>query len=137
MLGPIIAHFCPLFSRTGIFNVLFCKMVDNNKVLRFRVFPSKTFNSIFHKRPKTLFLVHFGPKSPNLVKTKNFLKNPLVPFMQKTRKILEPILIKNVFERMHRRTSFYINQSALRRFDIVCSISYKSFGKYNIRRLTY
>ena len=31
-------------------------MLDNNKALHFRAFPTKTLDSIFHKSSKTLFL---------------------------------------------------------------------------------
>ena len=31
-------------------------MLDNNKTLHFRAFPTKTLDSIFHKSSKTLFL---------------------------------------------------------------------------------
>ena len=73
------SHFCPFcpFSREPDFSRTcgFREKLDNNKALRFRTFPAKSNDSIFHKSPKTLFLCHFGPKCPNFGRTRIFQKN--------------------------------------------------------------
>ena len=73
-------------------------MLDN--ALHFSAFPAKTFDSMFCKSPKTLFLGHFWPKSPNLGRTRIFPKNLALSFFfpygpltscKKSEKSFEPI----------------------------------------------
>ena len=77
ILGPISPTAPPTFALFALFleNRNFRKKLDNNKTLRFKTFPAKSNDSIFHKSPKTLFFGHFGPKCPNLGRTRFFPKN--------------------------------------------------------------
>ena len=107
-------------------------MLDN--ALHFRAFPAKIFDSIFHKSPKTLFLGHFWPKSPNLGRTRIFPKNRAViflslrspKFMQKIRKI-----------RTDGRTDvILLNRSAQRAADQYRLVSYFSHDNISFQNTT-
>ena len=54
---PTFALFAFFYREPEFYEICgFREMLDNNKTLHFRAFPAKTFDSIFHKSPKTLFL---------------------------------------------------------------------------------